>query len=466
MNTITKRHSVLHEIDMTEGKLFPKILKFALPLMATGILQLLFNAADMIVVGSLVNDTALAAVGSTSSLVNLLVNFFIGLSMGAGIAMSNAYGAKDKEAGSRILHTSMPLAFISGVFITIIGLVFAKDILIIMDTPDSCLPLACEYLDIYFCGAVFNLIYNFGASVLRATGDTVRPLVFLTIAGILNVIVNLVSVIVFKMGVAGVAYATIASQCVSAILITITLIKNDGYVKLSFKKLHIHKKELTTILKLGVPSGLQNSLFSLSNVLIQKNVNHFGETYMAGNTTAMQLEAFVYTIMNAVANTSVTAIGQNYGAKNFDRIKHSIIECVLFAATVGLVGGAIILLCHDFLIKLYTTSPESSAVAYERMKLFLSTYFLCGIMDVMNCSMRGLGCSVLPMVIVLIGTCVLRIFWLYFILPLNPVYIFIIVSYPVSWLLTAIAGGIAFAIMFKKKRRAYNLAVGGNITAA
>ncbi len=234
MNAITKPRSALHEIDMTEGKLFPKILKFALPLMATGILQLLFNAADMIVVGSFVSDTALAAVGSTASLVTLLVNFFIGLSMGAGIAMSNSYGAKDEESGSRILHTSMPLAFISGVFITVTGLIFAEDILVLMDTPNSCLPLACEYLDIYFCGAVFNLIYNFGAAILRATGDTVRPLVFLTIAGVMNVIVNLISVIVFTMGVAGVAYATIASQCVSAILIVITLKKKRRVCKARF----------------------------------------------------------------------------------------------------------------------------------------------------------------------------------------------------------------------------------------
>lgn len=454
MISITARKAS-HEIDMTEGKLFPKILKFALPLMATGVLQLLFNAADMIVVGSFVSDTALAAVGSTSSLVTLLVNFFIGLSMGAGIAMSKSYGAHDGESGRRILHTSIPLSIISGIIITVAGLLFAEKILVIMDTPDTCLPLACEYLDIYFCGAVFNLLYNFGAAILRATGDTVRPLLFLTIAGIINVIVNLISVIVFDMGVAGVAYATVASQAVSAILIMITLATNKGYAKLELKKLHIYKTELITILKLGIPSGLQNSLFSLSNVLIQKTVNGFGETYMAGNTTSMQLEAFVYTLMNSVANTAVTAIGQNYGANKYDRIKRAILECVCFAAVVGMATGALILLLHEPLISLYTTKPQSAAVAYERMQLYLTTYFLCGIMDVMNCSMRGLGCSLMPMIIVLVGTCVLRIFWILVIFPLNPVYISVIVSYPISWTLTATAGAIAFSTVFKKKSRAF-----------
>lgn len=438
---------------MTTGRLFPNILKFAVPLMATGVLQLLFSTADMIVVGRFVGQTEFSAVGSTASLVTLIVNFFIGLSMGSGIAMSNAYGAKDGEEGSRIMHTSIPLAVISGALVTLVGLLFCKQMLVVMDTPEACIPHAEEYLSIYFCGAIFNLVYNFGAAILRATGDTVRPLVFLSVAGLLNVAVNLISVLVFGMGVAGVAYATITSQAVSAVLVTIALVKNKGFVHLEFKKMHIYGKTLKKILRLGIPSGLQNSLFALSNVIIQKNINSFGETTIAGNTAARELEGFVYTMMNAVANTAVTAVGQNYGANDFKRIKTSVFQCVLTAAGVGIIGGGLILLLHNFFIGLYTQNPAAQEVAFNRLLLFLGTYFLCGIMDVLNCSMRGIGSSLLPMIIVLIGTCVLRIVWIVFIFPLNPTYMFIIVSYPISWVLTATAGLISFCIVYKRKKR-------------
>lgn len=441
------------EIDMTTGKLFPNILRFAVPLMATGVLQLLFSTADMIVVGSFVGQTEFSAVGSTASLVTLIVNFFIGLSMGAGIAMSNAYGAKNDEEGSRIMSTSVPLAIISGAIITVFGLIFCRQMLELMDTPENCMPHAEEYLNIYFCGAIFNLLYNFGAAILRATGDTVRPLIFLAGAGLLNVVVNLITVLVFGMGVAGVAYATIASQAVSCVLVIIALIRNKGFVKLEVKKIRIHGKTLKRILMLGIPSGLQNSLFALSNVIIQKTINGFGEVTIAGNTAARELEGFVYTMMNAVANTAVTAVGQNYGANNFDRIKKSVTQCVLTAAGVGIVGGGIILLFHDFFIGLYTKNPMAEEVAFNRMLLFLGTYFLCGIMDVLNCSMRGIGSSVLPMVIVLIGTCVFRIIWIYFVFPLKPDYMFVIWSYPISWIMTAFAGLIAFIIVYKRKKR-------------
>ncbi len=441
------------EIDMTTGKLFPNILRFAVPLMATGVLQLLFSTADMIVVGSFVGQTEFSAVGSTASLVTLIVNFFIGLSMGAGIAMSNAYGAKNDEEGSRIMSTSVPLAIISGAIITVFGLIFCRQMLELMDTPENCMPHAEEYLNIYFCGAIFNLLYNFGAAILRATGDTIRPLIFLAGAGLLNVAVNLITVLVFDMGVAGVAYATIASQAVSCVLVMIALVKNKGFVKLEVKKIRIYGKTLKRILMLGIPSGLQNSLFALSNVIIQKTINGFGEVTIAGNTAARELEGFVYTMMNAVANTAVTAVGQNYGANNFERIKKSVTQCVLTAAGVGIVGGGIILLFHDFFIGLYTKNSMAEEVAFNRMILFLGTYFLCGIMDVLNCSMRGIGSSVLPMVIVLIGTCVFRIIWVYFVFPLKPDYMFVIWSYPISWIMTAFAGLIAFIIVYKRKKR-------------
>jgi len=447
------------EIDMTKGKLFPNILKFAIPLMATGVLQLLFSTADMVVVGSFVGMTELSAVGATASLVTLIVNFFIGLSMGAGIATSNAYGADNPEEGSRILHTSVPLAIISGLFVTVFGVLFCKPMLALMDTPANCVPHAERYLTIYFCGAVFNLLYNFGAAVLRATGDTVRPLIYLAAAGVLNVIVNLVTVLVFNLGVAGVAYATIASQAVSCVLVVIALAKNKGFVRLDFKKIRFHSATLKKILRLGIPSGVQNSLFALSNVLIQKTINGFGEIYVAGNTAARELEGFVYTMMNAVANTAVTAVGQNYGANNFERIKKSVIDCVFTAAAIGIIAGGLIILFNRFLTGLYIESDNlaekklAEEIAFNRLVLFLGTYFLCGIMDVLNCSMRGIGSSLLPMIIVLIGTCVFRILWVYFVFPLKPEYLFVIVSYPITWLLTAIAGLIAFCIVYNRKKR-------------
>lgn len=446
------------EIDMTSGKIFPSIIKFSVPLMATGILQLLFSTADMIVVGSFVGMTELAAVGSTGALVALIVNFFIGLSMGAGIAMSNAFGAGKSEEGSKILHTSIPLAIISGILVTVVGVIFCEPLLRLMDTPAECLPHSKEYLTIYFCGAVFNLLYNFGAAVLRATGDTVRPLIFLACAGVLNIIVNLISVIVFNMGVAGVAYATITSQAVSCVLVIIALVKNKGFVKLSFKNIRVDGKTLKKILKLGVPSGLQNSLFSLSNVIIQKTVNSYGEVYVAGNTASRELEGFVYTMMNSVANASVTAVGQNYGANNFERIKKSVMQCVFIAAIVGFIGGAIILLLHAPLTGLYIESDEAAVkelaqkVAMDRLLLIMPTYIFCGMMDVMNCSMRGIGSSVLPMVIVLVGTCVFRIVWIYCVYPFYSSYFCIILSYPVSWVLTFISGVIAFRTVYNRKK--------------
>lgn len=443
---------------MTSGKIFPSIIKFSVPLMATGILQLLFSTADMIVVGTFVGMTELAAVGSTGSLVALIVNFFIGLSMGAGIAMSNAFGAGKAEEGSKILHTSVPLAIISGILVTVVGVIFCEPLLRLMDTPVECLPHAEEYLTIYFCGAVFNLLYNFGAAVLRSTGDTVRPLIFLACAGVLNVIVNIISVIVFNMGVAGVAYATIASQAVSCVLVIIALAKNKGFVKLSFKNIKVDGKTLKRILKLGVPSGLQNSLFSLSNVIIQKTVNSYGKVYVAGNTAARELEGFVYTMMNSVANASVTAVGQNYGANNFERIKKSVIQCVFVAAIAGLIGGSVVLLLHGPLTGLYIESDDAAVkelaqkVAMDRLLLIIPTYIFCGMMDVMNCSMRGIGSSVLPMVIVLVGTCVFRIAWIYCIYPFYSSYFCIILSYPVSWVLTFVSGVIAFRIVYKRKK--------------
>lgn len=440
---------------MTEGSIFSKILAFSVPLMATGILQLLFNAADMAVVGKYVSETALAAVGSTGSLVSLIVNFFIGLSAGAGVIMSKHFGSKDEELGSKLLHTAMPVGLISGILVAIVGALLSNTLLIAMNTPekDNCLAMANEYLVIYFIGAPFNLVYNFGASMLRSTGDTVRPLIYLSIAGVINVIVNLVAVIVFNMGVSGVAYATITSQAVSAVLVVRALRKNQGFAKLSLRKLCIHKASLLEILRLGIPSGVQSSLFSVSNMVIQGTINTFGDVAMAANAAARQIEGFVYVILNSVATAAVTAVGQNYGARNYKRIRKCIIECLTFVLTLGIVSGMAIMLFSKPLINIYTQTDEATVIGIERLNFFLITYVLCGLMDVLNCSMRGMGFSFIPMVIVLVGTCVLRVLWIYFIFPLQPTLMNVYMSYPVSWVLTAIVGGIVLVHFIRKRER-------------
>lgn len=453
MNISFLKHFKNREIDMTEGKLFPKIVIFSVPLMLTGILQLLFNTADMIVIGSFDSDTALAAVGSTGSLVNLIVNLFIGLSVGAGVVMAKYFGAKDKENSSKTLHTAMLVGLISGIIIAIIGCVFSRDMLILMKTVEECLPLATKYLFIYFLGAPFNLVYNFGASMLRATGDTVRPLLYLFLAGTLNVIVNLITVLVFGMGVAGVAYATIASQAVSAILVMITLTKNKGYAHFEFKKARVHKSVLFEILRFGIPSGIQTSLFSISNVIIQSTINYFGKDTVAACTASSQLEGFVYTVMDAVASATVTAVGQNFGAKKYERIKKTVLYCCAFTTAASVVAASIEIIFHVPLISLYVKNEEQAKMAYERLVIMIVPYFTCGIMNVVNCAIRGIGYSFTPMIIVLVGTCVFRLIWIYCIFPLDPVVTSVYISYPISWIITALAGALTFVLLYKKRKK-------------
>ncbi len=441
------------EVDMTNGKILPKIFKFALPLMLTGVLQLLFNAADMVVVGQFVGDIALAAVGATNNIVNLLVNLFMGLSIGAGIVMAKHYGAKKKEEAESLVHTAMPLSLILGVCVLIIGLLSANPLLVLLKTPESCLPLSSKYLSIYFLGAPFLMIYNFGASMLRAIGDTVRPLIYLTIAGVMNVIVNLITVIVFEMGVAGVAYATITSQGVSAVLVLISMFKESGYARFELKKSAIRKKPFLDILRLGIPSGIQSSLFSISNSLIQSTVNSFGDTVLAANTAAGGLESFVFIVMQAISATASTAVGQNYGAGNYERIKSCVFRCLICSACFAITVSAAIYLCRVPLLSLYTNNPDAIAIACERMAIILFTYLFFGLMDVISQSMRGMGFSVIPMIIVLFGTCVFRVFWVLVVFPLNPVYISVILSYPVSWILTLIIATVVFLILYKKRKK-------------
>lgn len=438
------------EIDMCTGALLPKILLFTLPLILSGILQLLFNAADVIVVGRFAGNEALAAVGSTGALTNLLVNLFMGLSVGVNVLVSRYYGGKKEDDVSRTVHTSILVSVTGGIFLAVLGFIVARPMLRLMDTPDDVINLSVLYMRIYFMGMPAMLLYNFGSAVLRAIGDTRRPLYYLIIAGVINVGLNLFFVIEFHMGVAGVALATVISQCVSAGLIIRCLMMSEGCFKLSFSKLHMDWDKFGRIVRIGLPAGVQGSLFSISNVLIQSSVNSFGSLAMAGNTAGSNIEGFVYTSMNAVHQAAVSFTGQNLGGKKFDRINKILIECLIIVTIIGLImGNGAVLLGHQ-LLELYSPDQEVIAYGIKRMSIICTTYCLCGIMDVMVGSIRGLGYAVMPMIVSLMGACVFRIIWIYSIFAWNRNLETLYISYPVSWSLTALVHVICFIIVRKK----------------
>ncbi len=441
-----------HQIDMTQGPIFSKLLKFSVPLIFSSILQLLFNAADVVVVGRFAGDNSLAAVGSTGSLINLLVNLFMGLSVGANVLAANYFGQGNKQNLQNTVHTSMLLSVISGIILTIIGVVFATPILKFMQTPDEVLTLASLYLRIYFGGITFSMIYNFGSALLRAQGDTKRPLVILFIAGIVNVVLNLIFVICFNLDVAGVAYATVISQAISATLVVTILIKDDGDFKLNLKKLSINPHILRKIIKIGVPAGFQGIMFSFSNIIIQSAVNSFGPTLIAGNSAAISLEGFVYTSMNGFSQGALTFTSQNLGAGKKDRIKKVVIISQLSIVVIGLILGWLGILFDNQLLSIYTKSPDVIEAGKNRIFVIFSAYFLCGIMDAMANSIRGCGHSLLPAIVTIFGVCIFRIAYLetFFRLPQfhSPFYIFI--SYPISWMVAWIIHLFCFIVIFRK----------------
>lgn len=428
-----------YEIDMCNGPLLGKMLMFAVPLMLSGILQLLFNAADIIVVGRFTGSQALAAVGSTGALINLLVNVFMGLSIGANVLVAQYYGAHDEENVSDTVHTAILLSVVSGVVLIFLGILLAEPLLTLMGTPDDVLDQAALYMRIYFAGMPVIMLYNFGSAILRAIGDTKRPLYFLLTAGIINVFLNLFFVIVFHMGVAGVALATVISQVVSAGLVVLCLMRNQGMCHLDLKKLHIHRSKLLQIVRIGLPAGIQGAIFSISNVLIQSSVNSFGSIAMAGNTSASNIEGFIYTSMNALYQTALSFTSQNMGARKYDRIGQILGRAL---ATVGIVGfslGMIALLAGDVLLGIYTTDPEVIRYGLIRMSVICPTYFLCGMMDVCCGSIRGMGYSILPTIVSLTGACALRVVWIFTLFQWDHTLLNLYISYPVSWGLTAAA---------------------------
>lgn len=439
-----------YEIDMCSGPLLGKILVFSLPLMLSGILQLLFNAADIIVVGQFAGKTALAAVGSTGSLTNLIINVFIGLSVGSNVLVARFFGAKRDREVSRTVHTAITISLIFGVFLAIFGNIAAKPLLTLMGTPEDVLDQAAIYMRIYFVGMPVIMLYNFGSSILRATGDTRRPLYYLLLAGVVNVVLNLLFVIVFHMGVAGVALATILSQCISAGLIVLSLMQNDGPCHLNLRKLHVYKSELLRMIQIGLPAGFQGAIFSISNVLIQSSINSFGSTAMAGSTAASNIEGFVYTAMNTFHHTAVNFTSQNLGARKYDRLGKVMLQCLALVSGIGIVLGGGAYLAGHVVLRIYNNDPQVIEYGMLRLAMICVPYFLCGIMDTLVGGIRGLGVSILPMIVSLVGACLLRIVWIYTIFQWDRTLETLFLSYPITWGVTALAHAVCYIIVKKK----------------
>ena len=445
-----KKGARTYEMDMCSGPLLSKLIVFAVPLMLSGILQLLFNAADIIVVGRFAGSESLAAVGSTSSLINLLVNLFIGLSIGANVLVAQFYGANKLKDLEETVHTAILLAGISGVILIFVGFFLSDPMLELMGTPDEVLGLSTLYMKLYFLGMPAMLIYNFGSAILRAIGDTRRPLYFLLTAGVINVVLNLIFVIQFSMGVAGVALATAISQCVSATLIVQCLARSDAPYRLQKSKLKLKGDKVKKIAKIGLPAGLQGAIFSISNVLIQSSVNSFGSVAMAGNTASANIEGFVYTAMNAVYQTSLSFTSQNLGGGKYSRINKVKNICLAVVTAVGLVLGLAAVGAGTHLLGIYSSDSEVLKYGMLRLEIICGTYFICGLMDCMVGSLRGLGYSVIPMIVSLTGACGFRILWIFTVFAVYRSLAVLYLSYPVSWLITAAAHMVTFKLIRRK----------------
>lgn len=440
------------KMDMCSGAILPKLLTFALPMMATNILQLLFAAADSIVVGRFAGEAELAAVGAVVPLINLLTNLFLGLSVGANVTAARCCGSDDEDGLSQTLHTSVLLGVIVGLFLTGFGFIMTGKMLVLMKTPSDVFSHAETYLKIYFFGMIPMTVYNFGSAVLRAVGDTKRPLIFLTISGILNVLLNLLFVIVFKWGVAGVAISTILTQTLSAVFLLVCLSREYGGLKFSVKKLALTRDKVNSIIRVGLPAGLQSSMYSVSNVVIQSSINSFGKTIIAANTAAVNFEDMIYFTMNAVMQSVTSFTGQNMGKGDLKRVK----RVQLIGQAVVVSTGAALITLFEFtaphLIGIYTDSSHVITYGVERLRIILPFYFLCGAMEVFIGGMQGMGHSLLPAVVSLVGICALRVGFLTFLFPLETFHkvTYVYTLYPITWIITTAAEGICFVITYRK----------------
>ena len=440
----------LKQTDILTGSIPKQLLLFFLPIWFGTLFQQLYNTADTLIVANFVGTNALAAVGATGAFVNLLVGLFVGLCSGAGVVIAQSWGAHDPEAVDRQVHTALVLSVGLGALLTVLGFASATPMMRLMGTPEDVLGQAALYMRIYFVGMPAMMLYNFGAAILRSVGDTKRPLYFLTIAGVVNVILNLFFVIVFHLGVAGVAIATVISQVISAGLVTICLMKTNASYRLELHKLHIYKDKFFGMMRVGLPAGMQGAVFSISNVLIQSSINSFGSTVMAGSTAAANIEGFVYTAMNAFYQTALSFTGQNMGAKKYDRVAKILRICILCVTVTGVVLGCGAYLLGTPLLSIYTSDPEVIQYGLERMLIVCVPYFLCGIMDTHVGVLRGMGYSIMPMIVSLTGACALRVVWILTVFHMHRTLFMLFLSYPVTWAVTAAAHFVCYLIVHHK----------------
>lgn len=447
------KQNLSDEINMTEGPLLKKIILYTLPIILTGILQLLFNAADLVVVGRYGSDTSVASVGATGAIINLITNLFIGLSIGAGVVVAHGLGAGRSEDVRKTVHTAIPTALVSGIVLTFIGICGSRFFLELMGTPDDVINLSETYMKIYFIGITSSMVYNFGSAILRAGGDTKSPLIYLTVAGVINVILNLIFVIALKMDVAGVATATTVSQTVSALLILRALMKREDDCKLVLKNMRFYRRQIIRIIQIGIPAGVQGSLFSISNVIIQSSVNSFGSVVMSGNAAAGNIEGFVYMSMNSFSQTAINFTARNYGAGKMERLRKIMWLCLGSVFVTGLTLGVTARFFGENLLSIYIPNkPEDISYGLIRMTYICIPYFLCGLMDVTTGLLRGINYSVLPMIISVVGVCVFRIVWIYtvFRIPEYHTLQSLYISYTISWAITFLTEFVIYLVLLRK----------------
>ena len=438
-----------YEIDMCNGSIMDKLVSFALPLMLSGILQLMFNAVDIIVVGRFSGSEALAAVGSTTALINVFTNLFIGISLGANVLAARFFAAGRKEEMSETVHTSITLALISGILMAFVGLVFSKGALELMGTPEDVIGLSTLYMRIYFMGMPFFMLYNYGAAILRAVGDTKRPLYFLIIAGVINAGLNMVLVIVFGLGVAGVGIGTVFSQMVSCVLVLTCLCRTEGSYKLSFSKLSMKGYYLKQIFQVGIPAGIQSTVINFSNALLQSSVNSFGSTAMAGYTAANNILGFLYVSINSVTQACMSFTSQNFGVGKYKRMDRVLIDCMILS-----VGAALVLGCGAYffgaeILQIYTEEADVIQCGVEILSITTVPYFLCGIMDLFPGALRGMGYSAVPMVLSIIGTVGMRVLWIFAFFSQHRSLYFLFISYPASWIATIVMQVVCYYFVRK-----------------
>ena len=448
MDSAVKRNR--YEIDMCNGTVLDKLISFSIPLMLSGILQLLFNAVDIIVVGRFTGSQALAAVGSTTALINVFTNLFIGVSLGANVLAARFYASGQEKKMSETVHTAITFALTSGIVMVFVGLFFSRTALELMDTPEDVIGQAALYMRIYFIGMPFFMLYNYGAAVLRAVGDTKRPLMFLIVSGCINAVLNLILVIGFSLSVVGVAVATVISQMISCILVLRCLYKSEGSYQLRFSKLKINKKYMIQIFQVGVPAGIQSTVINFSNVLLQSSVNSFGSVAMAGYTAANNILGFLYQSINSVTQACMSFTSQNYGVGKYKRMDRVLADCMILTVAVSLIFGCSAYFFGNYILRIYTSDAEVIKCGLEILSITTVPYFLCGIMDLFPGALRGMGYSAVPMILSVIGTVGMRVLWIYVVFPLNRSLYVLFISYPASWGITIVMQVICYIFVRKK----------------